>query len=112
MQAVKFPQANVALTAPKGMEQEVYTLHAHRDGKHHISKWTLTWRERLQVLRTGTIWLWVMSPHSQPPVSVDVRDPWGGATPKNRWRNNFIRRWFMRRRVRKAIREAVRESLS
>lgn len=113
MNPVQFEQANAQLHAPKGMEKEVETLHVYRDGTYHISKWTLNWKERLKVLFSGTLWLWVMSSHSQPPVSLDVRDPWSVKTDsvlaKLGNRVGWFRRWKTRRAVRQAVREGMKE---
>lgn len=113
MKPVKFPEANACLGAPPGMEKEVEPLHVYRDGTYHISVWTLSWSERLRVLFTGKVWLWVMMAHTQPQVSIDVRDPW---TKKVESRIaelgnkvGFIRRWKARRAVRQAVRDALRE---
>lgn len=107
MTPANFPQANVSLRAPEGMtEAECGTLRAHRDGTHHISLWKLTWAERLRVIWTGQVWLWVWSPHTQPPVALDARSPWakpdGKPGPWTRWRK--------RRKLARAIRNAVRSA--
>jgi hypothetical protein len=104
MKPSKFPQANVILTAPAGMEQECGSLHAFRDGTHHISLWLPTWRERLQVLLKGQVWLWVWSSHTQPPVAVDVADPFRPLTPK---KFGWFKRWQLRRACKAAVKEAI-----
>lgn len=47
----------------------------HRDGTV-LSRWKLTWRERLRVLFTGDVYLWVMT-FNQPlqPVKLQVEKP-------------------------------------
>jgi hypothetical protein len=113
MNPTQFPQSNATLRAPNGMEKEVEPLHVYRDGTYHISKWNLNWKERLKVLFTGTLWLWIMSSHTQPPVSLDVKDPWSVKTEsvlsKLGNKVGWFRRWKTRRAVRAAVREAMKE---
>ena len=66
-----FKEANRELLAPKGMTN-CEPLPVHCDGGTCISKWTLGWRERLNVLIHGTIWLRVFSGKTQPPVSLQA----------------------------------------
>ena len=66
---VKFPQANKNLTKPSNMtDEECKSLWVYNDGSQCISCWKLTFRQRLAVLFHGTIWLSVLSGHTQPPV--------------------------------------------
>jgi hypothetical protein len=74
MKPCKFPEANIELQAPTGMDN-CDPMWVHRDGTHCISKWTLNWKERLRVLFTGHVWLWVVSGWTQPPVAVSVEYP-------------------------------------
>jgi hypothetical protein len=73
---VTFPSANRTLTAPRGMEQICGPLPVYTDGEFCISRWRPTWRERLAVLFGSSVWLWVVSGQTQPPVSLETRDPW------------------------------------
>ena len=76
MNPVPFPQANRNLTAPAGMtREECGDLPTFTDGRHCISLWGLSWRERLRVLFTGRVWLWVWSGHTQPPVALSAESP-------------------------------------
>ena len=77
---IDFKESNFTWTgwAESDARPGVLNLHAHRYADAQgvdrtISCWALTWRERLQVLRTGRVWLHVIG--RQPPVSV------GGTTP-------------------------------
>lgn len=71
-----FPQANKKLLAPKGMEDNCGTLPVYCDGKLCISCWNLTWKERLKLLWTGNLWVYIISGQTQPPIALDVENPW------------------------------------
>lgn len=66
---VKFKEANINLTRPETMtDEECRSLWVYTDGTQCISRWKLTWLQRLMVLFFGHIWLSVYSGYSQPPV--------------------------------------------
>lgn len=69
-----FPEANHTLGAPRGMDNCV-PLHVHTDGKVCISRWKMGWRDRLRVLFTGRVWLWVFYGSTQPPVALQITSP-------------------------------------
>jgi hypothetical protein len=54
MVPVPFPQQTVVWAEH---QPEYSPLPAYTDGQETISRWALTWRERLRVLVTGTLWL-------------------------------------------------------
>lgn len=69
MEPINFPQATKTLGPPKGMtEEECGKLPVFTDGTRCISLWKMTWRERLNALLFGRIWLCVYSGQIQPPV--------------------------------------------
>lgn len=76
MLPVKFKQANKVLTAPKNWNEKEHgkcgDLHVFNDGQQSISLWKLSWKERLQILINGKIWLGILSGPSQPPVWLDA----------------------------------------
>ena len=77
MKAVKFPEANKVLVHPKSMtEEECRDLHVLQteDGRL-ISCWELDGDELMKILETKRIWLHVWSGDTQPPVSLDVEEP-------------------------------------
>ena len=76
MRGIDFPESTMNLGAPKGMEDEVYTLRAWHVPGHpaFISKWRMTWRERLHCLIFGHVWLHVMS-HDHPPLTIETSYP-------------------------------------
>lgn len=65
----KFPEANKNLLKPSSMtDAECASLWVFNDESQCISRWKLTWRERLKALIYGRIWLSVHSGVTQPPV--------------------------------------------
>lgn len=74
MKPAKFKEATTELQAPKGMDN-CGPLWVASDGVYCISKWGLTWKERLKLLFQGHVWLWVVSGKTQPPVSIDLGFP-------------------------------------
>lgn len=69
----KFPEANKNLLKPSSMtDEECKSLWVYNDGSQCISRWRLTWRERLKVLFFGRAWLSVHAGHTQPPVWLSV----------------------------------------
>ena len=77
MKPVKFPEANKVLVHPGSMtEEECQDLHVHKtDDGRLISRWELSGDELMKVLETKTIWLHIWSGDTQPPVSLDVDEP-------------------------------------
>lgn len=51
------------------------TLDVFCDGTHCISLWRPTAWERIKILLTGNIWLWIHSGKTQPPVALDTVFP-------------------------------------
>lgn len=49
---------------------DVIGMHTWTDGQQSVSRWQLTWRERVQAMWHGHVWLGVLSGESQPPVYV------------------------------------------
>jgi hypothetical protein len=67
--AVKFEGANRVLGAPKGVEN-LEPLHTFTNGSCSVSCWELEPEELAEVVRTGRVFLSVMSGERQPPVFV------------------------------------------
>ncbi len=73
MKPIKFPESNRELGKPSNMtDEQCGSLPVFTDGVQCISLWKLTWKERLQVLFNGKIWLGVYSGGTQPPVWMDT----------------------------------------
>ena len=76
MKPIQFPEANTQLIPPDGVSaDQCGNLPVHRTGEFVISCWRGTFRERLQFLFTGRLWLWVMSKTTQPPVAMTLEHP-------------------------------------
>lgn len=73
---IDFKESNFNWLKPNGMtDEECGSLPAYRDGKHSISCWKLGFVERIKILFTGKVWLWIFG-GMQPPVSVNGGSPW------------------------------------
>ena len=73
MDSIQFKEANLNLLPPDGMsEKECKDLWVWSDGRMCISKWKLSWRDRIHCLFHGFIWLWVLSGKTQPPVIISA----------------------------------------
>ena len=69
MKPIDFPQSTKVLQRPSTMtEQECQSLHVWNDGKQCVSCWKLSFKERMNVLFNGKVWLGVLSGKTQPPV--------------------------------------------
>jgi hypothetical protein len=67
----KFKQSNRDLLKPQGWtDEECGSLPVFTDGKVCISLWQMTWKERIQALLFGKVWLFVHSGQTQPPVAL------------------------------------------
>jgi hypothetical protein len=75
MKPKKFPEANMLLKAPPGLEDEVSDLTVFKNENVIISCWELNEEEKKQVQETGTVWLGVMSQTTMPPVYIMVQSP-------------------------------------
>ena len=71
MKPINFPQSTKVLQRPSTMaESECQSLPVWNDGKQCVSCWKPTFKERLNILFSGKVWLGVLSGKSQPPVFV------------------------------------------
>ncbi len=83
MRGIDFPEANKRLLPPEGEEDSVYTLHVWSDNTRCISKWKLTWRERLTLLFTGVLWFDCWG-STHPPINLLVKYPFERG-PRRGW---------------------------
>lgn len=76
MRGTEFSEANTKLLPPEGQEDRVYPLHIWYDPDMGlvISKWRMTWKERLSCLFQGHIWLHVEG-RTHPPVTIETFYP-------------------------------------
>jgi len=104
MKPIKFKEQNKVMLAPKGMEKDCESLNCHFDTQHkqYISKWKLSWRERLKILFTGHLWLGVNS-FALPPVWMSTEFPFVRPPKK-------LQRMISRVKVRNAVRAALRDA--
>lgn len=70
MEPIHFPEENKMLLAPESKEDLIDPLPVWTDGKHTVSCWRMTWRDRLSALLFGRVWLWVWYGSTQPPVML------------------------------------------
>lgn len=76
MKGSDFPEATTKLAPPEGMEESVYALPVWvtPESGVFISKWEMTWRERIRCLIKGHVWLHIIGP-SHPPVAIETDYP-------------------------------------
>lgn len=71
MEPVKFKESTRELQRPADMSaNECKPLPIFTNGEVCISKWKMSWRERLRCLASGHLWLSVRSGSTQPPVAL------------------------------------------
>lgn len=79
MHPVKFDEANRNLFANPAQPDidglPVESLPIYTDELQCVSKWKLGWKERLQVLVFGHVWLGIHSGGTQPPVWISAECP-------------------------------------
>lgn len=76
MKGVHFPEATMRLLPPEGHEEAVHSLHVwrHPQGGLVISKWRMTWRERLSCLWNGYVWFHCWG-NTHPPMTIETSYP-------------------------------------
>lgn len=70
MRAVGFPETNSLLLA--GDIPDCEDLPVYKDGERIVSRWKMSWRERLSALFFGTVFVHVRSPKTSPPIGLRV----------------------------------------
>ena len=74
MKPIEFPEKNRILLKPADMtDKECCSLPVYCDGKQCISLWKLSWKERLQSLFYGRLWVYVLSGNTQPPIAFSTK---------------------------------------
>lgn len=76
-QPVEFPEQNFVYKRPQSMtEEQCGDLPCYRNpqGPATVSCWKMPWRQRLQILFTGKVWLYLVWP-GHPPVLVTSEKP-------------------------------------
>lgn len=71
MKPIDFPQSTKVLQKPSTMsDNECSSLYVWNDGKQCVSCWKPTFKERMNILFGGKVWLGVLSGKTQSPVFV------------------------------------------
>lgn len=69
MNPISFKESNRTLTKPDTMtDDECSSLEIYSDGQQCISCWKMSFKERLQAVLFGKIWIGVVSGLTQPPI--------------------------------------------
>ncbi len=85
MKPIDFSQSTKVLQKPSTMtDSECQSLHVWNDGKQCVSCWKASFKERLNILFTGIVWLGVFSGKTQPPVFVSGEEVFENSTLKAR----------------------------
>ena len=76
MQSGPFPEYNRRYTAPLHWDSdrngECSTLDVFQDDQQMISRWQLTWRDRLRILFGASVWLYIYGAAQHPVVGFNV----------------------------------------
>lgn len=111
MKPLNFPESNCRLSKPEGWkDEECGDLHCFRDGSNKdrpffISKWRMSWRERLKLLITGNVWFHAFQ-YTHPPIFIGVDKPF--EVPINQRRlPKWAKSWLTRRAIAKAVNQAA-----
>ncbi len=76
MKPVNFKRSNKTLQ-PSGAKYSanvtgVEPLHIFTDGEQCVSCWRMTWKERLNALIFGKVWVATLTGQTQPPLFVEA----------------------------------------
>lgn len=81
MKPTNFKQSNKILQKPENMtDEECSPLPVFTDEKVCISCWEAGIWERIKFLFCGRIWVWIFSGKTQPPVSLETKNPFSKDT--------------------------------
>jgi len=75
MKPINFKETNLLLAGASNTEKDetsIQSLPVFSDGEQIISKWELSWKEKIQALFYGSVWLHVLSPGTQHPVNIQT----------------------------------------
>ena len=71
MKPAPFPESNRTLDPPDG-KPEIAPLSTWTDGEDSLSRWRPSFTERVKLLFGASIWVWVKSGQTQPPICLTV----------------------------------------
>lgn len=94
MKPIDFAEANRTLMPPSGMNN-CDELRVFTDGKECISKWKLTFKERIAILFGASVWMGMKSGGTQPPVFLNVEYPFIQSDEKTQKVMNKIWTWIV-----------------
>lgn len=69
-----FPQANITMQPPPGMEDQVQPVRAYHDGTSYVTCWKPSAEERVRIAAGAELYVVQMS-SGMPPV-LPTLDPW------------------------------------
>jgi hypothetical protein len=73
MEPIEFKEANKELARPSSMtDEECGPLPVFVDERECISKWNMTFSERIHCLFRGFVWVRVFSRNTQPPILIQA----------------------------------------
>lgn len=76
MKPIPFIESNGVRTPPQESHgHEISSLEVWTDGEQCISRWQMSWRERLSALIHGKVWVAVLSGITQPPIAIFTQTP-------------------------------------
>jgi hypothetical protein len=108
MKPEHFPQSNRTLHKPAGWtDDQCASLHTWTDDRTYISKWRMSWRERLRVLFSGVVWFHCTS-FAHPPVCLAVENPW---VNDRGWVPKWWKKWRTRRAIAKALNVTLQDTV-
>lgn len=75
MKPIKFEEQTKELQKPSSMtDDECGSLPVFCDGNECVSKWKMSFAERLHCLFRGFIWVRIFSGNTQPPILIEPRE--------------------------------------
>ena len=76
MHPIKFAEQNKILTKPEGMtDEQCRSLPCFCNGEQVISRWQMSWPERIKAFLSGKMWVSVWSGHTAPPILPMIDTP-------------------------------------
>ena len=76
MKPIDFDEQTKVLTKPAGMtDEQCGSLPVFCNGEQIISRWQMSWWERIKVFCSGKIWVSVWSGHTSPPICPMIDTP-------------------------------------
>jgi hypothetical protein len=75
MRTVEFEEQVVVLLKPPSMiDEQCGSLPIWTDGSECISKWKMSFREKMHCLFCGFVWVRIISGNTQPPILIEAHN--------------------------------------